>query len=267
MRSRKVSPGLEVIRILIRSERTLVPPVTALRSPPDSRMTGALSPVITDSSMVAIPSMTSPSPGMRSPVSATTTSPARSCAAVTSSTELFTNRFPTASVFVLRSVSACAFPRASAIASAKLAKSTVNQSQRAIWDSKPRCLRPRAKSRTRKAVTRAAPTSTTKMTGFFARVFGLSLTKDSRVARLTISRSNRGRARLNLGGRSELGPGELGGAALGVGISTTVAMILAPDVHHHEREEPPVLHEEVLSDGTQREGREEGQCPDQDHGS
>ena len=44
-----------------------VPPVTALRSPPDSRMTGALSPVITDSSTVAIPSMTSPSPGIRSP--------------------------------------------------------------------------------------------------------------------------------------------------------------------------------------------------------
>ena len=40
MRSRKVSPGLAVIRTLIQSEMTVVPPVTALRSPPLSRMTG-----------------------------------------------------------------------------------------------------------------------------------------------------------------------------------------------------------------------------------
>jgi hypothetical protein len=36
---------------LIQSDSTRVPPVTALRSPPDSRITGALSPVITDSSI------------------------------------------------------------------------------------------------------------------------------------------------------------------------------------------------------------------------
>ena len=54
IRSRNVSPGFEVILILTWSERTRVPPVTALRSPPDSRITGALSPVITDSSTVAI---------------------------------------------------------------------------------------------------------------------------------------------------------------------------------------------------------------------
>ena len=41
------------------------------------------------------------------------------------------------SVLVLRSVSACALPRASAIASAKLANSTVNHSQSAIWMPKP----------------------------------------------------------------------------------------------------------------------------------
>ena len=78
MRSRNVSPGLDVMRILIRSDSTRVPPVTALRSPPDSRMTGALSPVMTDSSTEATPSMTSPSPGMRLPASHRTTSPARS---------------------------------------------------------------------------------------------------------------------------------------------------------------------------------------------
>ena len=43
-----------------------VPPVTALRSPPASRTTGADSPVIADSSTTAMPSMTSPSPGMTS---------------------------------------------------------------------------------------------------------------------------------------------------------------------------------------------------------
>ena len=64
MRSRKVSPGLEVILTLIQSERTLVPPVTAERSPPASRMTGADSPVMADSSTEATPSMTSPSPAM-----------------------------------------------------------------------------------------------------------------------------------------------------------------------------------------------------------
>ena len=44
IRSMKVSPGLEVIWITIRSDSTFVPPVTALRSPPLSRMTGADSP-------------------------------------------------------------------------------------------------------------------------------------------------------------------------------------------------------------------------------
>ena len=37
------------------------------------------------------------------------------------------------SVFALRSVAACALPRPSAIASAKLANSTVNHSQNATW--------------------------------------------------------------------------------------------------------------------------------------
>ena len=57
----------------IRSLSTRVPPVTALRSPPLSRMTGADSPVMADSSTLAIPSMTSPSPGMMSSASQTTT--------------------------------------------------------------------------------------------------------------------------------------------------------------------------------------------------
>ena len=41
IRSMNVSPGFDVISTTMRSDSTLVPPVTALRSPPDSRMTGA----------------------------------------------------------------------------------------------------------------------------------------------------------------------------------------------------------------------------------
>ena len=55
MRSTKVSPGFEVMRTTIRSESTRVPPVTAQRSPPDSRTTGADSPVMADSSTDAMP--------------------------------------------------------------------------------------------------------------------------------------------------------------------------------------------------------------------
>ncbi len=50
MRSRNVSPGLEVMRMVSTSDSTRVPPVTAMRSPPASRMTGADSPVMADSS-------------------------------------------------------------------------------------------------------------------------------------------------------------------------------------------------------------------------
>ena len=67
MRSRNVSPGFDVILTIISSESTRVPPVTAERSPPDSRITGADSPVMADSSTEATPSTTSPSPGMNSP--------------------------------------------------------------------------------------------------------------------------------------------------------------------------------------------------------
>ena len=86
MRSRKDSPGLVVIWITMRSESTVVPPVTALRSPPDSRITGADSPVMADSSTEATPSITVPSAGIACPASTTTTSPFRSCEEGTCST-------------------------------------------------------------------------------------------------------------------------------------------------------------------------------------
>ncbi len=85
IRSKKVCPRSAVMRITIRSESTLVPPVTAERSPPDSRITGADSPVMADSSTEAIPSTISPSDGMRSFASQTTMSPLFSSAAGTSS--------------------------------------------------------------------------------------------------------------------------------------------------------------------------------------
>ena len=54
-------------RTTIQSESTRVPPVTEVKSPPDSRITGADSPVMALSSTEAAPSMTSPSAGMTSP--------------------------------------------------------------------------------------------------------------------------------------------------------------------------------------------------------
>ena len=75
MRSRKLSPGRAVTLTFSQSETTRVPPVTAERSPPDSRMTGADSPVIADSSTEATPSMTSPSAGTRSPAETRRRSP------------------------------------------------------------------------------------------------------------------------------------------------------------------------------------------------
>ena len=82
--SRKVSPAAAVMRTTMRSDSTRVPPVTALRSPPASRMTGADSPVIADSSTDAMPSTMSPSPGMTWPASTTTWSPTFSWVAGTS---------------------------------------------------------------------------------------------------------------------------------------------------------------------------------------
>ena len=81
MRSRKVSPGLAVTRTTSQSDTTRVPPVTEERSPPDSRITGALSPVMALSSMEAMPSITSPSVGTVSPASTSTRSPGSSSSA------------------------------------------------------------------------------------------------------------------------------------------------------------------------------------------
>ena len=137
MRSIKVSPGRAVIRTTIRSESTRVPPVTEERSPPASRITGADSPVIADSSTLAMPSMISPSLGIRSPASQTTIEPSVSSLDATMLSVPFgASRRAIELVRVLRKLSACALPRPSAIASAKLAKSTVPQSQATIHHEK-----------------------------------------------------------------------------------------------------------------------------------
>ena len=153
-----------------------MPPVTELRSPPDSRITGADSPVIADSSTVAMPSTMSPSPGITCPASTTTRSPTRSVGAGHRSSRapparrLFRcSRRAVVSVRVRRRLSAWALPRPSATASARLAKRTVNHSQTAISQEKT------LGSTTASAVTRTEPTQTTNMTGLRSWVRGSSL--------------------------------------------------------------------------------------------
>src|SRR5262245_13178761 len=194
IRSRNVSPGLDVMRTTIRSDSTLVPPVTAERSPPLSRMTGPDSPVIADSSTEATPSITSPSPGISSPASTTTRSPARSAVAFTTTAIPSVSRRALVCVRIRRNESACALPRPSATASAKFANTTVNQSQNetpAVNQSGAMRALPATRARKKRRVVSTLPTSTTNITGFLATSRGDSLTKLSLTARLRMSRSNR----------------------------------------------------------------------------
>ena len=145
-------------------------------------------------------------------------------------------RLAIVSARVLRSVAACALPRPSAIASAKLANSTVNHSHAATRPVNRFCCRGR---RTEVAdeqdVVRALPTSTTNMTGLRAWTRGSSLRKLS-----TIACAHDGcleqRPRLRAAGAGCRGGGL---------------------VHDTPRGE-------LLDDGTERERREERQAAD-DH--
>jgi hypothetical protein len=188
IRSMNVSPGRAVIRTTMRSDRTRVPPVTAERSPPASRITGADSPVIADSSMLAMPSTTSPSLGMTSPATTTTSSPTSSCVPGTSSVEPSARRrLAIVSERVRRKVSAWALPRPSATASAKLAKSTVNQRNTATSAAKTFWFALDVlRSVKNRIVVSTLPTSTTNITGFFMSVRGLSFTRLSTTARRRI---------------------------------------------------------------------------------
>jgi hypothetical protein len=159
-----------------------VPPVTAERSPPLSRITGADSPVMADSSTSATPSMTSPSAGMVSSASTSTISPARSAwlGTVSYSQVRLGSCGRTSSLAGISLPSACRWParvlpRASAMASAKLARKTVSQHQAATWPVK--ATRDESASRraqTRRKVVRMAATSITSMTGLAMRTRGSS---------------------------------------------------------------------------------------------
>ena len=168
IRSRKVEPWPAVILTLIQSEMTSVPPVTAERSPPDSRMTGADSPVIAASLTEATPSTTSPSPGIRSSALTSTRSPGLRLVAATSrhaGASARSSSLATVEVRALRRLAACALPRPSATASAKFANRTVNHSHKTTWNEKPSPARPKARSRRKRSVVSVATTSTTNMTG------------------------------------------------------------------------------------------------------
>src|SRR3984893_6232832 len=252
IRSRNVSPGLEVIRTTISSESTRVPPVTAERSPPDSRMTGADSPVIADSSTDAIPSITSPSPGMSSPAGTTHSSPMVSSLDDRSTIEPSGSRTrASVSERVLRSVSACALPRPSATASAKFANSTVNHSHA---DTSPVNTLSDALAEgsfwKNRIVVRTLPTSTMNITGLRAIWRGLSFTNESPIARRMIAESN-----------NELAPAArvrtFGGRSVNSGCGSASGVIAMPA--------PSELSDEVFDDGTERNDREVGQPDDDDH--
>ena len=192
IRSRNDCPGSCVTSITSRSERSFVPPVTAERSPPASRMTGADSPVIADSSTEPAPSITSPSAAIVIPASTTITSPFwRSGAATSSTWPSCRRRSAVVVVLVARSAFACALPRPSAIASAKFANSTVSHSQIAITPTNQSCPSfPCTRSLKKMTVVITLPSSTMNMTGFFSCSRGSSFGNESRVAARTRSREN-----------------------------------------------------------------------------
>ena len=246
IRSKKVWPRSAVMRTTIRSERTLVPPVTAERSPPDSRITGADSPVIADSSTEAMPSMISPSEGMRSLASQTTMSPLFSSAAATSSS-VPSGRSRRASVSerILRSVSAWALPRPSAMPSAKLAKITVRKSQTVMDHEKTEGWAIASKKVT------TEPTSTTNMTGFRICTAGFSLVTESTRAWRRIGPSKRL--------RDSATPC---GALAGPGCSGWVVVMVMRRAFRCWSLEESVA--ELLDERPKSKGREEGQAADDD---
>ncbi|MPM99810.1 hypothetical protein SDC9_147004 [bioreactor metagenome] len=138
MRSRKVCPGSFVILTIISLEITVVPPVTALLSPPDSRTTGADSPVIAASLTSAAPFTTSPSPGITSFAFTRTRSFFRrsdeDISVKAASKESVASFLAGTLVFDCLRDAALAFPRPSDRDSAKFENITVSHSQK---DTKP----------------------------------------------------------------------------------------------------------------------------------
>src|SRR6516164_5365375 len=247
MRSMKVDPCAAVMRTRIQSDNTCVPPVTAERSPPDSRITGADSPVIAASLTEAMPSITSPSEGILSPASTSTTSPTFRLVPGTSRYVRSepVNSLAWLSVRVFRKDSACALPRPSAIASAKLAKSTVNHSHRMIWKVKARFSSPVTRSRMKMTLVSAATTSTTNITGLFIMTRGSSLRKDEPIAGITI----------------------FGSSIVGTGVRLFIFCTTSMEATPNDRSKQGAgIHRQVLDDRPKRERWEKGEtADDQDH--
>ena len=163
-----------------------MPPVTADRSPPASRITGALSPVMALSFTLAMPWMISPSPGIRSLVSTSTSMPLRRAEAGVGlgvrSVRLFIT-FAVVSLRERRRLSARARPRPSATASAKVANSTVSQSHSAMAAGKVQLTPITALRDAEDGDQCMATISVTKMTGLAINPAGLSFSTASRAAR------------------------------------------------------------------------------------
>ncbi len=152
IRSRKASPGLAVTSTTIQSDRTWVPPVTELRSPPASRITGALSPVIAASLTEAMPSTTVAVGGdevarLHQHQVALAQRRGRDDVEVVRRRSGCGSRLACRSRRALRREAACALPRPSAMASAKFANSTVNHSQTDTAEDEPARRFPRADQR------------------------------------------------------------------------------------------------------------------------
>ena len=150
-------------------------------------------------------------------------SPICSCDDGTSTSAPSRRTWATVSLRVLRNVAAWALPRPSAIASAKLANSTVNHRNATTMPAN-RFSSPVAspKSRMNRIVVSTEPTSTTNITGLRASVRGSSLTNESSAARLTIAGSNSDRA---AGGRLRTFGGRSVGVGTGVGSGVRVVVM------------------------------------------
>ncbi len=149
IRSTNVSPGLDVIRTTIRSESTRVPPVTALRSPPDSRTTGAR--LAGDRRLVDrrdarddvavagdhLAAVTTTTVAERRSADGTSSIAVRSAHRIRCRVVADDPAGDRAWCGSRAASAACALPRPSATASARFAKSTVSHSQTAIDQVKP----------------------------------------------------------------------------------------------------------------------------------
>ncbi len=231
-----------------------MPPVTAERSPPHSRMTGAHSPVIALSSTDATPSTTSPSPGMTSPGRQTTRSPRRSCSRAALPRYARVDRRGRCPA--LRSRFAvrlrARLPQRVRLRLAAPLGHRLGEVREEDGEPEPErelereapvaaALRDVAHEHERRV---RVPISTTNITGFRTMWRGSSLTNASRIARRTIGGSNSGRLRA---GALPDDAWRLGGRKVGMSSWS---------------EQLPGAHQQVLDDRAERERREEGERAD-----